>query len=155
MRERETGPANSPFHLNLEDGIHTYAVYAEDKAGNKTPRLSRRVAFLDSPSWRIKPRNPAGDIVLNIPPSAPGLDFKPRLNVEFSVENLPDNNPSLIKEALIINNTTGESVARRNLTQVDVDGEVELDRKRPNTITIQVRDVNDVLKTRQFNVHVK
>lgn len=155
IRESESGPANSPFYLILEDGIHTYSVYAVDKFGNKTPQLKRNVAYLESPRWYIRLINPAGDKVINIPPSAPDLSFSPRLTIDLSVENLPYNDPALIKEVVVINNATGEKVYRKNLTSIDVDCDIVLDRRQPNKIMVQVRDINDIVKSRQFTVHIR
>ncbi len=155
MKEVERGPANSPFYVVLEDGIHSYAVYAADKAGNQTQRITRKVAYLESPVWQIKLRKPAGDLVIHVPPSAPDQSFQSRYTIEMSVEKLPGNDPALIKEIVFSNSATGESVPRRNLTTVDVECELALDRKKPNLITVQVRDINDIVKTRQFTINVR
>ncbi|MFP4163932.1 MAG: FecR domain-containing protein [Chitinispirillaceae bacterium] len=155
LSESERGPANSPFYLELQEGIHSYTVYAEDKFGNQTPRLKRRVAYLESSAWHLVLRNPPGDKVIHIPPSAPDLDFKPRLTVELSIEKLPEDNPDLIREVVVINTSTGKKISRKSLTSIDVDCEIVLDRKRPNKITVQVRDINDIIKTRTFTVHIR
>ncbi len=157
VRERESGPPNSPFYLNLLDGIHDYVVYAEDRAGNRSQRLARTVAYLESAVWQIRMRRPAGDAVVHIPPYAPSASgFTPRYTIELSIENLPDQNPALIREITVSNSAIGSPVSRRNLSHVDfLEFDVELDRDKPNQITVQVRDVNDVIKTRQFKINVR
>lgn len=154
-KEFQTGQPNTPFYLSLVEGIHNYKVYAVDKKGNSSQVLNQTISYLGSSIWNIRLRKPAGDLVLNLPPSTPDGNYKPEYPLEFSIEDLPDNNIKLIKEIIVVNSTNSEKVEFRNLTDIYVEAELVLTHRATNVITIEAIDVNNNRKTRKFNIHVR
>ncbi|MCP6769331.1 hypothetical protein NL529_31235, partial [Klebsiella pneumoniae] len=43
--DSDHGPVSTPFSLNLEEGKHTYKVYAEDRQGNRSATISKSVIY--------------------------------------------------------------------------------------------------------------
>jgi FecR protein len=141
-RESDIGGPNSSFNLNLEEGIHTYTVYAEDLAKNRSNQVTGTVMYL-SQSFIIKIRKPVGDIVIHIPPSSPSGQFTPQYTVQFSIQNANsmDNDTRLIQEVSVKNLATNKTVTQRNLTDLlDVEFDVDLQRGE-NQIQVTVKDV--------------
>jgi hypothetical protein len=141
-RESDVGGPNSSFNLNLEEGIHTYTVYAEDLARNRSNQVTGTVMYL-SQSFIIKVRKPAGDIVIHVPPSSPAGQFTPQYTVQFSIQNSNsmDNDTRMIEEASVKNLATNRTVTLRNLTDLlDVEADIDLQRGE-NPIQITVKDV--------------
>lgn len=155
VRDSETGDAGGRFTLELEEGIHRYELYAEDRAGNRSNRVAGTVSYLPSVGWSLRMRKPMGNDVIHLPPNAPDSDFDPQYTVEFSVENLPDDDPELLKEVVVTNTTTGQVEADRNISDVDFEFDMEITRGKPNVFTVRVRDVNDVDRTAKFTVVVR
>jgi hypothetical protein len=155
VRDEEIGDAGSRFILDLEEGVHRYELYAEDRAGNRSNRVTGTVSYLPSVGWRLRMRNPVGNDVVHLPPNAPDSDFDPRYTVEFSVENLPDDDPELLKEVVVTNTTTGRTEADRNISDIDFEFDMEIARGKPNVFLVRVRDVNDVDRTQKFTVVVR
>ena len=154
-KESIHGIPNSPFYLPLQEGIHTYTVYAVDKAGNQSSKLTQKVAYLGANVWSIKLRKPSGDMVLNLPPSAPDGSYKPRYTIEFSIEKLPGDNIQLIREITVINSTTGETSKQRIFTDNYFEVDIELAHRASNQILIEVLDINNAKKTQRFQIHVR
>jgi hypothetical protein len=154
-RESEEGEPNGRFYLELEEGVHTYSVFARDKSGNQSQVLRSDVSFLVSTGWIIRMRNPRGDKVVTVPPAAPGSDFQPHYTIEFSVENLPDDEPELLKEITVTNATTGETLSDNDPFDVDFEFDIALKRNQSNVITIRVRDVNDRIESKQVNIFLR
>ncbi|NLE02983.1 MAG: FecR domain-containing protein [Fibrobacter sp.] len=155
VKESETGFPNTPFSLPLVEGIHKYTVYAVDKAGNKSQKLSSTVTFLGKSSWMIKMRRPAGDIALDLPPSAPDGSYKPVYTVEFSIDNLPGDQMQLIREISVTNNATGQSVKLHTFTDTYNTVDINLKRKSTNTIIIEALDINNVRKNQKIQIFVR
>ncbi len=154
-KDSETGAPGSRFYVDLEEGIHTYEVYAEDLAGNKSQKITGTVTYLmKDPLIRLA--NPSGPYkLLHIPPSTPLGSFRPEFTVEFSVENLPDDNPKLLKEVKVINKLSGDIKSLKKFTtDIDFDFDINLKRGR-NPIIIEVRDVNDRIITRDLVIEIK
>ena len=142
-RTSETGQPNSSFNLEIEEGVHSYSVYAEDKCKNKSPVVSVSVAFLKKKPL-VQVRKPLkSPEVIHIPPSAPRADFNPIYTVEFSVLNLPDNDTRLIKEASVRNDATGQVLVQSDLIDLNsISFDVGL-KRGINRITVQVKDLNN------------
>jgi hypothetical protein len=138
----ESGQPNSNFQLELQEGVHSYAVYAEDKARNRTPVVSGDVGFLKSrPVLQI--RKPArSPEVINIPPGTPKSSFRPVYTVEFSILNLPDNDRRLIKEASVKNEATGQLLTQKDLMDLNLYFDMDLKRGE-NRMTVKIKDIND------------
>jgi len=156
MKEQFTGAPGTSFYLELEEGVHTYTVYAKDLAGNLSAKVGGIVKYLvREPMIRLQ--NPSGAYhLLHIPPSNPGGTFRPEFTVEFTVENLPDDNPKLLKEIRVVNKTSGDSESMKNFTTyIDFDFDIELKLKTRNMITIEVRDVNDRIMTKDIVIEVR
>jgi hypothetical protein len=142
-RTSETGQPNSSFSMDLEEGVHAYSVYAEDKCKNRSQTVSGSIGYLKKIAL-VQVRRPAkSPEVIHIPPSRPDSDFNPRYTIEFSVLNLPDNDPRLIKEASVKNDATGQALVQSDL--IDLNGiSFDVDLKRgTNRITVQVKDINN------------
>lgn len=156
VHDFETGAPGSRFYLALEEGMHSYTVYAEDLNGNRSATISGAVAyFIKEAAIRIKePSTPYS--VLYIPPSSPNSTFRPRYTIAFSVENIPDDNTSaLLKEIKIINTATSES---KFLKQFSNETDFEFDMllvRGINTIVIEVRDINERVFTNSCSIDVK
>jgi len=151
-RESETGTPNSRFYLTLEEGVHTYTMYAVDKAGNQSNRITGRTSYLSrQPAIRLL--QPTGDVSVRVPPRPPQSDFSPRYTVRFSIENLPDDQPAtlqaLIKEARVTNLATGQSQQTTTFTDNDLEFDVDLKAAAANQIEIKLVDVNQnvIMKT--------
>lgn len=142
-RTSETGPPNSSFSLELEEGVHTYIVYAEDKCKNRSQTVSGSVAFLKkTPLVQIR-KPPKSPEILHIPPSSPNGNFNPIYTVVFSVLNLPDNDTRLIKEASVRNDATGEVLVQSDLIDLNnINFDISL-KRGINRITVQVKDINN------------
>ncbi|MBD3318070.1 MAG: hypothetical protein GF344_19995 [Chitinivibrionales bacterium] len=158
-RDSETGRPNARFRLDLEEGEHSYSVYAEDAAGNRSAVRSATVRYLPaSTPVTIRRRRPASArTTLGVPPGRPtaegDLPFKPSYAVEFSVENLPDDDPSFLKEVVISNDHVGWS-DRAGLIDVDFDFDVPL-RRGGNHIVVEVRDINNRVIRDEFDIIVR
>ncbi len=154
-KESVTGPPGSRFYLELEEGIHKYEVYAEDICGNMSQKVVGTIKqLIKEPLIRLsKPSGPYH--LLHIPPGNPDGDFRPEFTVEFSVENLPDDDPKLLKEVRVTNRTSGDVESLKNFSNdIDFDFDMELKRGR-NQIIIEVRDVNDRIITKDITIEVK
>ena len=154
-KESVTGAPGSRFYLDLEEGIHKYEVYAEDLCGNMSQKIVCTIKqLIKEPLIRMsKPSGPYH--LLHIPPGNPDGDFRPEFTIEFSVENLPDDDPKLLKEIKVINRTSGDVKSLYNFTNdIDFDFDIELKRGR-NQIIIEVRDVNDRIITKEITIEVK
>jgi hypothetical protein len=138
----ESGQPNSNFKLELQEGVHAYMVYAEDKARNRTAMISADVGFLKSrPVLQI--RKPArSPEVIHIPPGTPNGSFRPIYTVEFSILNLPDNDRRLIKEASVKNESTGQLLVQKDLMDLNLYFDMDLKRGE-NRLTVKVKDIND------------
>ena len=154
-REAETGAPNSPFSLPLEEGIHTYVAYAVDKAGNQSQKLTQKISYMGSSTWLIKMRKPMGDDVINLPPSTPDGSYRPRYTIEFSIENLPDDDMQLIKEIAVTNSLTGEAVRQSSFSDNYFQIDMEIIRRATNQIIIEALDINNTRKTQRVQVHVR
>ena len=140
-RESETGRPNSSFNLRLEEGIHKYTVYAEDLAKNRSSQVTGTVTYM-SRSCTIKLRKPMGTEVVHIPPSAPAGSFTPQYTVQFTILNVPDDDRRLIKEVSVTNLATHKTVTQKNILDLDMEFDVELQRGN-NPLSIDILDVLD------------
>ena len=153
-RDSETGTSGSRFYVDVEEGEHEYSIYAEDLVGNRSAKIGGKVLWL-SRKPTIKMISPRSDYhLLHVPPNSPGRSAEPEFTVEFSVDNLPDDNYELLKEVTLTNEATGETQARRRFTDVDFDFDVGLERAR-NPILIQVRDVKEQLVVHRIVIEMR
>jgi hypothetical protein len=153
-RDSEQGSANGSFHLDLEEGIHSYKVYAEDLGGNRSAVLAGEVKFL-ARTPVIRMRRPVGtSTVLHLPPRSPASLSGPVYTVSFSVENLPEDNPALLREVVVMNSATGRSRAQRGITDIEFEFDIELTRGA-NPMLIEVRDVNDRVVRQNFTIEIR
>jgi hypothetical protein len=155
IRESESGVPNSPFNVSLREGIHSYTVYAIDKAGNKSSTLTQKITYLGASIWAIKMRKPAGDVAINLPPSAPDNSYKPIYTIEFSIENLPDDNIQLIREVVVTNSTTSEILRKRTFMDNSFEFDIGLSLKATNVVIIEALDINNIKKTYKLQIHAR
>lgn len=155
-RDYQKGSGTGTYCFNLEPGIHEVVVWAEDLARNQSQRLSERIAYVETSSWYIKIRKPAGEEVIRIPPSPPGDLFEPAYKVDFSIENLPGDDMRLIREVRVINQTTGNRALTQSVfTDHYLDFDIPLKPGRTNVIIIEVQDCNGNKKVAQCLIHLK
>ncbi|MBN1576661.1 MAG: FecR domain-containing protein [Chitinispirillaceae bacterium] len=154
-KEFRTMQPNESVCIPLENGVHSYRVYAEDKGKNSSSvEILRNHPYLSTTTWLIRLRKPAGNVVIDVPPSSPAgeLSYYP---LEFTIENLPQDNMKLIREINVSNKTNGKRVSLRTFTDNFIETEIELVRRRPNQIQIDVNDINNVIKSRAFQINVR
>jgi hypothetical protein len=154
-KEFKTLRPNETTCISLENGIHSYRVYAEDREKNlsNTEVLSNH-AFLSTTTWLIKMRRPAGSISFDLPPASPGGE-PAYYTVEFTIENLPQDDMRLLREVAITNKTNGKRSAVRTFTDNFIETDIELVRQRPNQIQIDVNDINNITKSATFQITVR
>ncbi|MBD3390751.1 MAG: hypothetical protein GF418_01840 [Chitinivibrionales bacterium] len=153
-RDSETGPSGGQFFMDLEEGSHEYRVYAEDLGGNKSSVVAGRVRYMPKTLY-VRVRKPGGYEVVRVPPGTPDGEFdRPEYTVDFVVENVPDDDPQLLREVKVVNQATGQTVTERDFTEVDFDFDVELTRGK-NPILIEVRDVSDRIATQQATIELR
>lgn len=152
-KESRTMTPNESYCLPLEEGIHSYRAYAEDRERNKTTvEQLTKYPYLATASWIIQMRSPAGNVTIDLPPSTPDGNYKPRYTIEFSIENLPNDNIEFVKEITILNKATGENIALRSLTDIFIENEIGIAPRKINQIIIEVRDINNVIKTKLVQI---
>jgi len=152
VRVNETGVPNSSFTVPIENGSHRYVLYARDKAGNVSSKLSKTITYMSTSTWNITPRKPAGVEYIDIPPSTPDYTHKPRYTIEVSIENLPDDNMLLIRNVSIVNQTTGVALQMQTFTNNYIERDFELAPGKANVFQIDVTDINGVRKTSKVQV---
>jgi FecR protein/Glucodextranase, domain B len=140
-RESESGKPNSSFTLSLLEGMHTYTVYAEDLAKNRSSQVTGTVTYL-SQSFAIKMRKPLGTDIVHIPPSSPAGAFTPQYSVQFTILNVPDDDRRLIKQVSVTNLATHKIVTQKNILDLDMEFDVELLRGN-NPLSVDILDVLD------------
>jgi hypothetical protein len=154
-KEFKTMQPNESMCISLENGVHTYRVYAEDKAKNlsATEQLSN-YAYLSLNTWLIKMSKPAGNMTIDLPPPSPANE-ESIFPVEFTIENLPQDNMSLIREVSVTNKASGKRVTVRTFTDNFIATEINLIRERANLIQIDAIDINNVVKSRTVQINVQ
>jgi hypothetical protein len=155
IKDYQRGAGSGTFCFNLEPGINSYAVWAEDKAKNRSVRLSERIAYVETSVWYIKVRKPSAVETLRLPPQPPDDPFEPEYQVDFSVENLPGDDMHLIREVRVINQATGQTLTQSTFTDHYLDFAVKLKRGCANTIVIEVQDCNGNKKVQQAVINLK
>ncbi len=153
----ETVPAKAQFFLDLEEGNHVYEVYAEDLAQNRSATLRGSVKYLAKPLM-IRMRKPAARDVVRIPPGTPDGGFQPYYSIRFSVENVPDDDPSLIREVIVSNTNSAVDDDRETVIRdpLDIDFDVDVGLARgTNEIRVIVRDVNNQVLRRTVTIEVR
>jgi hypothetical protein len=155
VKFQETGSPGSRFHLTIEEGIHFYEVYAQDLALNRSSRVSATISCLvKDPMIRlVKPEKEY--LIVYIPPPAPNGSFRPEYTIEFTVENLPDDNPKLLREVRVSNKSNGDIKSQKVFyTSNDFEFDIRLVRGK-NPLLIEVRDINEQLITKECTVEVR
>jgi hypothetical protein len=102
-------------------------------------------------------RKPAAatEVIYLPPASRPnGGDFSPSYSVEFTVENLPEDNFKLLKEVSVINSLGGSPAAQTQFTDIDFSFDVDVKKGR-NELTIKVKDALDRVVTRTAVLEVR
>jgi len=140
------------FCMDMSEGIHRYVVYAVDRAGNTSRKWEEKKAWLPRRRWDLRVRRPTGDGRVRLSPSiSPDDDYEEQYRVEFSIENLPNDNPALLTEIIVTNKTLGSREVIREPD--DIDFEVDTDiRLGKNIVEILVRDINNDIVQRQFTI---
>lgn len=154
IRESETGEPGAAFNLNLEPGVHDYVIYAADKAGNQTKRLSAKVAFMVRKIWSIRMVAPVANQTIAVPPGAPNSSFGPQYTVKFSIDGLPNDDPRLINEVKVVNRGIDEPFPERQPPDIDFEFDVNL-KRGVNTIDVSVTDIYNDIKTKTFILTVR
>lgn len=155
IKDNVTGAANAPYTLTLEEGTHSYSVYAVDKAGNQSQKLTKTITFLGSSVWTIRMKKPAGDQYLDLPPSAPDDAYIPEFTVEFSIDNLPSDDMKLIREVVITNMATGKIATERIFSTNYIQKDIRLAVRKSNPILVEVTDINGIKKSQRVQIVVR
>jgi hypothetical protein len=154
-KEYKTLNPNESFCVPFENGIHSYRVYAEDKAKNiSNTEVLTNHSYLADATWIIQMRRPAGNTAVDIPPSSPAGELS-HYQIEFTIENLPQDDMRLIREVIVVNKSNGRRVTLRTFTDNYIETDVELVRQRNNQIQIEVHDINNVIRTHSFLINVR
>jgi hypothetical protein len=104
----------------------------------------------------VRRRRPASSsTTIGIPPGRPPDDDEsaPVYTVEFSIENLPDDDPTFLKAVIVRNDAAGWS-DMAGLIDIDFEFDVPL-RKGGNHIVIEARDINDRTVRDEFDIIVR
>lgn len=151
----ETGATGSSYSFELEEGLHKYELYAQDVAGNKSTKVVGEISLLLKDLY-IRLLNPSSNyFLIHIPPSNPDGDFEPEFTIEISIENLPDDDPKLLKQIIIKNTRNGDGVVINRFTN-DIEFEADLAlEKGKNRIAISVQDMRDRIYNRECLIEVK
>ncbi|MGD9201557.1 MAG: hypothetical protein PVI26_08350, partial [Chitinispirillia bacterium] len=130
-------------------------IYAEDLVGNRSQKITGKVCFLQR-DINIRLTKPSSDYhVVYIPPSVPKGTFIPEFAIEFIVENLPDDDPKVLKMVRVTNFLNNFS---REIKQfgTDIDFDLDIKLKRGiNNIAIEVHDVSDRIMKKEFTIEVR
>jgi hypothetical protein len=154
-KESTTLQPNESTCIPLENGIHTYRTYAEDRQKNvSNTEVLSNYAYLSTTTWLIKMRKPVGSTSFDLPPASPAGE-PVFYTVEFTIENLPQEDMRLIREVAVTNKTNGRRIALRTFTDNFIETDIELVRQRANQIQIDVNDINNITKSHTFRITVK
>jgi hypothetical protein len=153
VKESEKGLPNSSFIVQLQPGIHNYTFQATDKTGNSSQIVSQNITWFGSTDWMIKVNKPID--VLYLPPSGPANDYEPVYTLEFSIENLPDNDMRLISLVTVVNKVTGETQTKKTFTDQYFTIDMKLKNHTTNLFDISIEDVRKKIKTRSVQVTIK
>lgn len=153
VKESEKGLPNSSFIVPLQPGIHTYSFQATDKTGNTSQIVSQNITWFGTTDWMIKINKPID--VLYLPPSGPANDYEPVYTLEFSIEDLPDNDMRLISLVTVVNKVTGETQTRKTFTDQYFTIDMKLKNHTTNVFDISIEDVRKKIKTRSVQVVIK
>jgi hypothetical protein len=93
--------------------------------------------------------------VLYLPPSGPGNNYEPVYTLEFSIENLPDNDMRLISLVTVVNKLTGETYTKKTYTDNYFTVDMKLKNHATNNFDISIEDIRKKIKTRTIQVVVK
>lgn len=152
-KESEKGTPNSSFSIPLQAGLHTYTFQAVDKAGNSSQTISQSITWFGTIDWMIK-INKAVD-VLYLPPSAPDNTYEPVYTLDFSIENLPDNDMRLISLVTVVNKLTGEVQTKKTFTDNYFSIDMKLKNHKTNNFDISIEDLRKKIKTKTVQVVVR
>jgi hypothetical protein len=153
QKESEKGVPNSIFSIPLQPGLHSYTLQAVDKTGNSSQVISQSITWFGTIDWMIKV-NKAVD-VLYLPPSGPGNTYEPVYTLEFSIENLPDNDMRLVSLVTVVNKLTGEIQTRKTFIDNYFAIDMKLKNHETNNFEISIEDVRKKIKTKTMQVVVK
>jgi hypothetical protein len=153
VKESEKGLPNSSFIVQLQPGIHNYTFQATDKTGNSSQVVSQNIIWFGTTDWMIKINKPID--ALYLPPSGPANDYEPVYTLEFSIENLPDNDMHLISLVTVVNKMTGETQTRKTFTDQYFTIDMKLKNHTTNIFDISIEDVRKKIKTRSVQVVIK
>jgi len=149
-----TVKSNEQICITMKPGYHRYAAWLSDTQGNISHKWSDRLPMLPPGIWDIAMRRPQRNE--NIALQNQGLD--PRAGkdyiVEFSISNLPQNDPSLIKEVTVENTLSREVKRESAIFQTDFRFQLRLIRGT-NKIEIRVRDINNDIKTKRYLITLR
>jgi hypothetical protein len=153
QKESEKGTPNSSFSIPLQPGMHTYTFQAVDKAGNSSLTISQNITWFGKTDWMIK-INKAVDVIY-LPPSAPDNTYEPVYTLDFSIENLPDNDMRLISLVTVVNKLTGEVQTKKTFTDNYFSIDMKLKNHQTNNFDISIEDIRKKIKSKTIQVVVK
>ncbi len=156
--ESQSLSPGSRVELDLTEGLHAYQIWAADKVGNLSPKISGSLSYLpQNPAPSISVREPSGgNKTILVPPGNPGADFEPTFTLEFDVLNIPNDDPRLVGEIDIVQTSGGSySTSMRQLSSLsDVSSDVRLSRG-VNSFRVDLHDVTGRITSKTISITVK
>lgn len=142
------------FYENLVSGTHMYRFHVEDLAGNKVD-LSQKLQCYP-PLRNVKIVVVGGEETDDIPVPPPPRDFNPKIHrqLTFTVKNLPQNDPTYIKQIDIT--LPGQNIQLRgsDLQSNRIDQQIELSRGNTTVkITVTLKSGEIITATKPYKVH--
>ncbi|MBR4399201.1 MAG: FecR domain-containing protein [Fibrobacter sp.] len=142
------------FYENLVSGTHMYRFHVEDLAGNKVD-LSQKLQCYP-PLRNVKIVVVGGEETEDIPVPPPPRGFNPKIHrqLTFTVKNLPQNDPTYIKQIDIT--LPGQNIQLRgsDLQSNRIDQQIELSRGNTTVkITVTLKSGEIITATKPYKVH--
>jgi len=133
--------------LNLSDGIHNYLLKAIDLAGNKAESKLTKQACWPDVRFDITMDGGATEVVRQ-PPPPPGQSFNFSKTIRFTIRNLPRDEIGYLKRvSLKLNGRKVQEWKGTQLTSVNFESTVELERNKLNILVIEAEHQNGRLRT--------
>lgn len=129
---------DSKFSETLTRGVHQYKFTVEDLAGNKDEIRKELECYPPLKTAKIVINGAGESEPSRTPPPPQGINTKIYRPLSFSVKNLPQNDPSYIKQIDI--SIPGNNIQLRgtDLQSNQIDQQIEISRGKPTTVKITV-----------------
>lgn len=142
--------------FKLEPGEHTYEIVTKDQAGHVAKKSLAGLSFYPRVIFQIEISSPTRAGKIRVPPMPPGREERLRELVEVRIRNLPDDNPSYLKEITIINSVANfRRVYRESqINNVSFDVDVPLKRGSKNKIIVRVQPQSGPVQEKSKEIEI-